>query len=162
LRAVAGFNKEIKQSDSELVISKWLRSQLPKKEIGDLLPVSSSRAAQVGDTILLRLIVENQRLEFGKTDLLVAMTLDLLGEKYLNSGNHEQAIIALQESLFIHTENDRDSETRIRTMILLAKALRRGGRDAGADLHMETVRRHLKQIPSDSRLHRMVKDADFQ
>ena len=160
LRAVVGFNRENTQTDSKLAISKWLRSQLPKTEIGDLLPVNKMRGAQLGDTVFLRLLAEEQRVEFGNTDLLVAETLDLLGEKYLNSGSHEQAISALQESLFIHTENDPESERRIRSMILLAKALKRGGQDAKAEIRLEAIRRYLENVPDDSRLHQIYKQAD--
>ena len=160
LRAVVDFEREIAESDSKWVISKWLRNQLPKKEIGNLLPVSSSQNDSLGDTVFLQLLVEQQRSEFGGADPLVAETLDLLGEKYLNSGDVILAISTLQESLFIHTENDRESESRIRTMLLLAKALRRGGQETKADLRMETVRQYLEQVPEDSRLHRLFKQAD--
>ena len=88
LRAVAGFNRRVRETDSDLVISKWLRNKLPKKEIRDLLPVKGSQDAQLGDIVLLQLVVVNQRQEFGRIDPLVAMTLDLLGEKYLNSGDY--------------------------------------------------------------------------
>ena len=160
LRAVAGFNRRVRETDSDLVISKWLRNKLPKKEIRDLLPVKGSQDAQLGDIVLLQLVVVNQRQEFGRIDPLVAMTLDLLGEKYLNSGDYERAIVALEESLFIHSENDRDSESRVSTMLMLAKAFKRNGQNDKAELHLDSVRRTLERISVDSRLIRTFKELD--
>ncbi len=162
LRAVAGFNRRVRETDSDLVISKWLRNKLPKKEIRDLLPVKGSQDAQLGDIVLLQLVVVNQRQEFGRIDPLVAMTLDLLGEKYLNSGDYERAIVALEESLFIHSENDRDSESRVSTMLMLAKAFKRNGQNDKAELHLDSVRRTLERISVDSRLIRTFKELDSQ
>ena len=162
MRAVAGFNRRVRETDSDLVISKWLRNKLPKKEIRDLLPVKGSQDAQLGDIVLLQLVVVNQRQEFGRIDPLVAMTLDLLGEKYLNSGDYERAIVALEESLFIHSENDRDSESRVSTMLMLAKAFKRNGQNDKAELHLDSVRRTLERISVDSRLIRTFKELDSQ
>ena len=156
LRAVADFNRFARKVNKDIAISKWLRNQLPKNEIGDLLPVSQSGDEQSGDMLFLKLILERQRENFGGTDPLVAKTLDLLGEKYLNSKKFDDAITKLQESLYIHTENDRESEDRVRTMILLTKALKLAGRHVESDSQMETVRRYLGRLPSTSRLHKMV------
>ena len=158
LRAVADFGRFARDGSKDITISKWLRNQLPKKEVGDLLPVSESGDTQSGDMVFLKLILERQRENFGGTDPLVAKTLDLLGEKYLNSKNFDDAITKLQESLYIHTENDRESEDRVRTMILLTKALKLAGRDVESDSQMETVRRYLDRLPSTSRLHKMVEE----
>ena len=158
LRAVADFNRLPQEVNKDVAISKWLRNQLPKKEIGNLLPVSESGDAQSGDMFFLKLILERQRENFGGTDPLVANTLDLLGEKYLNSKKFDDAITKLQESLYIHTENDRESEDRVRTMILLTKALKLAGRDVESDSQMETVRLYLGRLPSTSRLHKMVEE----
>ena len=156
LRAIADFDRYRQDVRKDIAISKWLRNQLPKKEIGDLLPISPSGDAQSGDMVFLNLILERQRESFGGTDPLVANTLDLLGEKYLNSKKFDDAITRLQESLYIHTENDRESEDRVRTMILLTRALKLAGRDVESDAQMETVRRYLDRLPSTSRLHKMV------
>ena len=158
LRAVADFSRFAQNVDRDITISKWLRNQLPKKEIGNLLPVSESGDAQSGDMFFLKLILERQRENFVGTDPLVANTLDLLGEKYLNSKKFDDAITKLQESLYIHTENDRESEDRVRTMILLTKALKLAGRDVESDSQMETVRLYLGRLPSTSRLHKMVEE----
>ena len=160
LRAVADFNRLPQEVNKDVAISKWLRNQLPKKEIGNLLPVSESGDAQSGDMVFLKLILERQRENFGGTDPLVANTLDLLGEKYLNSKKFDDAITKLQESLYIHTENDRESEDRVRTMILLTKALKLAGRDVESDSQMETVRHYLGRLPSTSRLHKMVEELE--
>ena len=160
LRAVADFNRLPQEVNKDVAISKWLRNQLPKKEIGNLLPVSESGDAQSGDMFFLKLILERQRENFGGTDPLVANTLDLLGEKYLNSKKFDDAITKLQESLYIHTENDRESEDRVRTMILLTKALKLAGRDVESDSQMETVRLYLGRLPSTSRLHKMVEELE--
>ena len=160
LRAVADFNRLPQEVNKDVGISKWLRNQLPKKEIGNLLPVSESGDAQSGDMFFLKLILERQRENFGGTDPLVANTLDLLGEKYLNSKKFDDAITKLQESLYIHTENDRESEDRVRTMILLTKALKLAGRDVESDSQMETVRLYLGRLPSTSRLHKMVEELE--
>jgi len=148
VRLIADFSRFAQNVDRDITISKWLRNQLPKKEIGNLLPVSESGDAQSGD----------MRENFGGTDPLVANTLDLLGEKYLNSKKFDDAITKLQESLYIHTENDRESEDRVRTMILLTKALKLAGRDVESDSLMETVRLYLGRLPSTSRLHKMVEE----
>ena len=160
LRAVADFNRLPQEVNKDVAISKWLRNQLPKKEIGNLLPVSESGDAQSGDMFFLKLILERQRENFGGTDPLVANTLDLLGEKYLNSKKFDDAITKLRESLYIHTENDRESEDRVRTMILLTKALKLAGRDVESDSQMETVRLYLGRLPSTSRLHKMVEELE--
>ena len=160
LRAIADFDRYRQDVRKDIAISKWLRNQLPKKEIGDLLPVSPSGDAQSGDMVFLNLILERQRESFGGTDPLVANTLDLLGEKYLNSKKFDDAITRLQESLYIHTENDRESEDRVRTMILLTRALKLAGRDVESDAQMETVRRYLDRLPSTSRLHKMVEELE--
>ena len=160
LRAISDFNRLKIDSNQEIAISKWLRNQLPKKEIGDLLPVSESGDTQFGDMVFLKLILERQRENFGATDPWVAKTLDLLGQQYLNSQKFDDAITKLQESLYIHTENNRDSEERVRTMILLAKALKLAGRDVESDSQMETVRRYLGRLPSTSRLHKIVEEID--
>ena len=160
LRAIADFDRYRQDVRKDIAISKWLRNQLPKKEIGDLLPISPSGDAQSGDMVFLNLILERQRESFGGTDPLVANTLDLLGEKYLNSKKFDDAITRLQESLYIHTENDRESEDRVRTMILLTRALKLAGRDVESDAQMETVRRYLDRLPSTSRLHKMVEELE--
>ena len=160
LRAISDFNRLKIDSNQDIAISKWLRNQLPKKEIGDLLPVSESGDTQFGDMVFLKLILERQRENFGATDPWVAKTLDLLGQQYLNSQKFDDAITKLQESLYIHTENNRDSEERVRTMILLAKALKLAGRDVESDSQMETVRRYLGRLPSTSRLHKIVEEID--
>ena len=160
LRAVSDFNRLKINSAKDIAISKWLRNQLPKKEVGDLLPVSEMGDAQSGDIVFLQQILARQRAEFGGTDPLVARTLDLLGEQYLNSQDFVNAVTKLQESLYIHTENDRDSEDRVRTMILLAKALKLAGRDMESSSQMETVRRYLNQLPNTSRLHKMVQELE--
>ena len=160
LRAIADFDRYRQDVRKDIAISKWLRNQLPKKEIGDLLPISPSGDAQSGDMVFLNLILERQRESFGGTDPLVANTLDLLGEKYLNSKKFDDAITRLQESLYIHTENDRESEDRVRTMILLTRALKLAGRDVESDVQMETVRRYLDRLPSTSRLHKMVEELE--
>ena len=38
LRAIADFSRFAQNVDRDITISKWLRNQLPKKEIGNLLP----------------------------------------------------------------------------------------------------------------------------
>ena len=126
-----------------------------------MLPVSETGDVESGDIAFLRLILARQRAEFGGTDPLVANTLDLLGEQYLNSQDFVSAVNKLQESLYIHTENDRESEDRVRTMILLAKALKLAGRDTESSSQMETARRYLKQLPSTSRLHKMVQEFEL-
>ena len=158
LRAISDFNRLKLFANKDIAVSKWLRNQLPKKEVSDLLPVSESGGAQSGDMVFLKLILERQRENFGGTDPLVAKTLDLLGEQYLNSKKFTDAITTLQESLYIHTENDRDSEDRVRTMILLTKALKLAGRDVESDSQMATVRRYLGRLPTTSRLHKMVEE----
>jgi len=160
LRAVANFNRLELDRHKGIGISKWLRNQLPKKEFGDLLPVGEAGDAQSGDMVLLELILQHQRVEFGGTDLLVAQTLDVLGEQHLNSKDYAGAITKLQESLYIHTENDRDSEDRVRTMILLTKALKLAGREVEFGSQMETIRRYLKRLPSTSRLHKMAQELE--
>ncbi len=161
LRAVSDFNRLKINSAKDIAISKWLRNQLPKKEVSDLLPVSETGDAHSGDIVFLQQILARQRAEFGGTDPLVARTLDLLGEQYLNSQDFVSAVTKLQESLYIHTENDRDSEDRVRTMILLAKALKLAGRDTESSSQMETVRRYLNELPSTSRLHKMVQEFEL-
>ena len=160
LRAIADFNRLKKDVYSDIAISKWLRNQLPRREVSDLLPVIESGDTHSGDIALLKLVLERQRENFGGTDPLVAKTLDLLGEQYLNSQEFAEAITKLKESLYIHTENNRDSEDRVRTMILLTKALKLAGRTAESDFQMETVRRYLGRLPITSRLHKMVEELE--
>ena len=123
------------------------------------MPISPSGDAQSGDMVFLNLILERQRESFGGTDPLVANTLDLLGEKYLNSKKFDDAITRLQESLYIHTENDRESEDRVRTMILLTRALKLAGRDVESDAQMETCLLYTSPSPRDATLSRMPSSA---
>ncbi len=160
LQAISDLNRLKQKTAEDITISKWLRNQLPKKEISNLLPVSKPGSGHTNDMVLLKLILERQRETFDGTDPLVAKTLDLLGQQLLNSHNSVDAIAALQESLYIHTENDRDSEDRVRTMILLTKALKLAGRTTESDSQMETVRRYLDRLPSTSRLHKMVEELE--
>lgn len=162
LRAIGEFNQwaKLNYRNEELGVSKSLRSRFPKR-IADLLPPTQSNALPQGDTILLKLIVQKQRSEFGVTEELVAETLDLLGEKYLNAEAFGLAIEALRESLFIHTENDKDSEVRLRTMILLAKALKLGGFESESESYLQTIRRNLEKVPAGSRLHKMAEEFEL-
>ena len=157
LKAIASFNRLKDRGYPDITVSRWLKTRLSDK-ISDLLPNGDSKTAQQGDTMLLQLIAAKQREAFGATDVKVAETLDLLGEKYLSSRNYSKAIESLRESLFIYTENDNDSEERLRSMILLAKALRLDGAEDEAVSYIKTIRRHLENMPLDSRLHQMVKE----
>jgi serine/threonine protein kinase len=146
-----------------ITISPWLRSQLAirfENKIAYLVPVSKKDTSILGDTVLLRSIEEMQRIEFGPTSELLAETLDLLGEKYLNSGRYDLAIDTLRNSLYIHTENDKASEQRLRAMILLSKSLKLNGASSEAESYLPTIRRNLEKLPADSRLHGLVSELE--
>lgn len=149
----------------DLAVSQWLRLKLSSRfdsRISDLIPLNSSRSSDRGDSVLLQLIAQMQRAEFGASHELLAETLDLLGEKYLNSRQYSRASRVLRDSLYIHTENDNESEVRLRTMILLARSLKLEGHDSEAESYLHTIRRNLEKLPVNSRLHQMIPDFDSE
>ncbi len=130
-----------------------------EKSIVQLLPLlPQNRDSGRDDILLLKAIVEAQRTEFGTGSLLLAKTLDMLGLKYLNARQYALATEALRESLLIYTENGNDLETRLWTMLRLAKSLSSNDKTSQADSYMQTILRHLKNIPLESRLHGSVEE----
>ncbi len=158
LRAVARYNREISDapnSNHPYALSRSLLARF-RGQIADLLPVSTDDESNDGDAVLLKLILEEQRMEFGTSDILVADTLDLLGEINLNSGDATQAIAFLRESLFVRTEIDIQESTRIWTLILLATALQKTGTQVEAQSYVDSAIRLLDQFPDETRYRQLL------
>lgn len=136
-----------------------VKGEQGEMSISNLLPkivVRNSREAGRDDILVMKAIVDAQRTEFGTSSLLLAQSLDSLGEKYLNSGQFSLAVESLRGSLLIRTENGNDLESRLATMLNLAKSLSKAGKQSEADSYTQTLQRRLKDIPLDARLHRLV------
>jgi len=73
--------------------------------------------------------------------------------------DEDLAVQALRESLLIRTHAARDSAQRIRSMILLGKALARQGNTVEARSHLDNARRYLRQQPANNGLLQMANEA---
>jgi tetratricopeptide (TPR) repeat protein len=131
-------------------------------------PASRSPSANVdeqsnpdsNDLSLLELLLEEKRLHYGQSELELAPTLDLLGEKYLALGYFARAEALLRESLFIRTNFKPDSEDRVWTMILLPNALKRSGATREAQAYIESATKLVDRLPQDSRFRKLILQLD--
>lgn len=124
------------------------------------LPQSNSGDSDRNDISLLELILEEQRLHYGKSELELAPTMDLLGEKYLAMGHLVRSEALLRESLFIRTNFKPGSEDRVWTMILLSNALRRSGATLEAQTYLESATKLVDRLPQDSRFRKLILQVD--
>ncbi len=160
LRAISRFNKLPQNQNSarrRYYISHWLRSELDFR-VADLLASSTNSFQQNGDIALLELILDEQRKEFGTSDLLIAKTLDMLGKKELEKRDAVQAAKYFRESLFIRTEIEPNGVQRIQTMLSLADALMRQGLDAEAKTYLENAKRKIELLPNPTFLQKRLHD----
>lgn len=188
LMAIARFNKGDDKLPAEIgntsqsrnrFVSTWLRNRLGQR-LSRLLPVDKTETAEAdpnmaipvrlpqsnsgdsdrNDVSLLELILEEQRLHYGKSELELAPTMDLLGEKYLAMGHLVRSEALLRESLFIRTNFKPGSEDRVWTMILLSNALRRSGATLEAQTYLESATKLVDRLPQDSRFRKLILQVD--
>ena len=160
LRAISRFNKLPQNQNSarrRYYISQRLRSELDLR-VANLLSGATNSFQQNGDIVLLKLILEEQRDEFGTSDKDVAKTLELLGERNLNKDDADKAAKYYRESLFIRTEIEPNGVQRIETMIKLAHALKLQGQDVEAKTYLENAARKIESVPDSARLKKMLNE----